>query len=421
VGEEREFPAASAAWEASESSEAPEREPEPAQPIFPPPPPPQPVIAVETAAALGAATDAWAGAEALALDTEFVRERTFFPRLGLIQVSDGRAAYLIDPLAVPDLALFARVLRASGTVKVLHSASEDLEVFQRAMGAVPEPLFDTQIGAALAGVGGSLGYQKLVATVLGVELGKGETRTDWMARPLSPAQRSYAAEDVAYLLPVYELLRAELLRLGRFEWVLEDSATLLSGLTRLEEDPASAYRRIRGAGRLNRRQLGVLQTLAAWRDQEARRRDLPRSFVLKEDLLLSLATRKPTVAADLARIPAFDARQAARDGASWLALIEEALGRPEAELPEAPERLPFTPAVRQLEDRLRQLVAERAVELSIPPEILSSRRNLGGLLKSAMTDPEPRLPRELSGWRREVIGEDLLAAVRAALPNLPKS
>ena len=360
------------------------------------------------------------GSEALALDTEFVRERTFFPRLGLIQVSDGRTAYLIDPLAVADLAPFAAVLSAPGTVKVVHSASEDLEVFKRALDAVPEPLFDTQIGAALAGVGGSLGYQKLVATVLGVELGKGETRTDWLARPLSSAQRSYAAEDVAYLLPVYERLRAELQRLGRLHWVLEDSAALLSGLTRLDEDPESAYRRIRGAGRLNRRQLGVLQTLAAWRDQEARRRDLPRSFVLKEDLLLSLATRQPTVVRDLERLPALDARQAARDSATWLALIEKALARPESELPEPAERLPFTPAVRQLEDRLRQLVAERAAALGIPPEILSSRRNLGGLLKSALVDPEPRLPRELSGWRREVIGEELLAAVRAAASGLPR-
>ncbi len=420
MGEELESPAASPVSPTSPVS--PVSSILPASPAVPatPPPPPQPVVSVESAAALAAAADAWAGAAALALDTEFVRERTFFPRLGLIQVSDGRTAYLIDPLAVSDLAPFAAVLGAPGTVKVVHSASEDLEVFKRALDAVPEPLFDTQIGAALAGVGGSLGYQKLVATVLGVELGKGETRTDWLARPLSSAQRSYAAEDVAYLLPVYERLRAELQRLGRLHWVLEDSAALLSGLTRLDEDPESAYRRIRGAGRLNRRQLGVLQTLAAWRDQEARRRDLPRSFVLKEDLLLSLATRQPTVVRDLERLPALDARQAARDSATWLALIEKALARPDSELPEPAERLPFTPAVRQLEDRLRQLVAERAAALGIPPEILSSRRNLSGLLKSALVDPEPRLPRELAGWRREVIGEELLAAVRAAAPGLPR-
>jgi ribonuclease D len=381
---------------------------------------PQEVVEVASDAALATAVRGWEGVPALALDTEFVRERTFYPRLGLIQVSDGRAAYLVDPLALSDLAPFAGVLAASGTVKVLHSASEDLEVFTRFLGAVPTPLFDTQIAAALAGVGGSLGYQKLVAAVLGVELGKGETRTDWLARPLSAAQRSYAAEDVAYLLPVYERLRAELLRLGRLSWALEDSAALLSGLTRLDEDSGSAYLRIRGAGRLERRQLGVLQTLAAWRDQEARRRDLPRNFVLREDFLLALATRQPTTADELKRLPAGDPRQAARDSATWLALIQQALERPEPELPPLFERLPFTPAVRKLEDLLRQLVAERAAALGIPPEILASRRNLGSLLRSALVDPEPRLPRELSGWRREVIGEELLAAVRAAASELPK-
>jgi ribonuclease D len=387
-------------------------------------PPPQPVVLAADIAsgdALARAARDWAGAEALALDTEFVRERTFFPRLGLIQVADGKTASLIDPLAVADLAPFAAVLTQPGTVKVLHSASEDLEVFQRSLGVAPAPLFDTQIGAALAGFGAALSYQKLVAAVLGVELPKGETRTDWLARPLSPAQRSYAAEDVVYLLPVYERLRAELLSRGRLAWALEDATALLSGLTRLEEAPESAYLRVRGAGRLSRRQLGVLRALAAWRDREARRRDLPRSFVLKEDLLLALATRHPKAARDLERLPALDTRQAARDGATWLALIQEALERPEAELPPAPERLPFTPVVRQLEDRLRQLVAERALALTIPPEVLCARRNLGALLRSALVDPAPRLPRELSGWRREVIGEDLLAAVRAAAPELPTS
>ncbi|HEV7517505.1 MAG TPA: HRDC domain-containing protein, partial [Thermoanaerobaculia bacterium] len=145
----------------------------------------------------------------------------------------------------------------------------------------------------------------------------------------------------------------------------------------------------------------------------------PRNFVLREDLLLVLASRQPAAARDLERLPSLDARQAARDGATWLELIRQSLERPESELPSPPERLPFTPAVRQLEDRLRQLVTERAAALGIPPEVLSSRRNLGSLLKSALSDPEPRLPRELAGWRREVIGEDLLAAVRAAAPELP--
>ncbi|MDP9121822.1 MAG: HRDC domain-containing protein, partial [Acidobacteriota bacterium] len=142
------------------------------------------------------------------------------------------------------------------------------------------PLFDTQVAAALAGIGSSLGYQKLVAILLGVELPKGETRTDWLARPLSHAQRVYAAADVAYLPPLHALLRAELEALGRLGWALEDSAALLD-TRRFEADPEMAYLRLKGAGRLNSRQLGVLRALAAWRDGEARRRDVPRSFVVK--------------------------------------------------------------------------------------------------------------------------------------------
>ncbi len=379
-----------------------------------------PTELVTTAAALAASARGWSGTGALALDTEFVRERTFFPRLGLIQVADGAAVTLVDPLAVEDLSPFLAALRAPGLTKVLHSASEDLEVLYRAFGIVPEPLFDTQIAAALAGVGASLGYQKLVATVFGVELPKGETRTDWLARPLSPAQLVYAAEDVAYLLPLYDRLGEELERLGRLAWAREDSAALAGGLARLDEDPERAYLRRKGAGRLGRRQLASLRALAAWREREARRRDLPRSFVLREDLLLTLATRRPATPRELARLPTLDARQAARDGATWLELIREAEALPEDDLPPEPPRVPITPAFRQLEADLRAIVARRAAELGLPSEILAPRRTLDSLLKSAALDSEPRLPRELAGWRRDVVGEDLLAAIRAADVRAPE-
>lgn len=369
---------------------------------------------VTDSAALAAAARGWEGKGALAVDTEFVRERTFFPRLGLVQLSDGGAVTLVDPLAVADLAPLLGALAASGPVKVLHSASEDLEVLYRAYGIVPEPLFDTQIAAALAGLGTSLGYQKLVAAVFGVELPKGETRTDWLARPLSPAQLAYAAEDVAYLPALYERLSAELDRLGRLAWAREDSAALAASLARLDEDPEFAYLRRKGAGRLSRRQLAVLRALAAWREREARRRDLPRSFVLKEDLLLALATRRPKTPRELARLSSFDPRQAARDGAVWLELIREAEALPEEDLPPEPARLPITAGFRELETALRAVVARRAAELGLPGEVLAPRRTLDAILKSAATDSEPRLPRELAGWRREVVGEDLLAAARAA-------
>jgi len=278
-----------------------------------------PLVRLESAAALAAAARHWLAAPALALDTEFVRERTFFPRLGLVQVADGEAIYLLDPLAVRDLSPLVDVFHAAGTLKVLHSASEDVEVFHRAVGAVPAPLFDTQVAAGLAGIGTSLGYQRLVAALLAIELPKGETRTDWLARPLSPAQVWYAAEDVACLLPLYERLRRELADLGRLDWALADSAALLD-TSRLDGDPELAYRRLRGAGRCNRRQLGVVRALAAWRDREARRRDLPRGFLLRDEALLTLATRQPATIEELRRIPGLRSRggrPARRRRASW--------------------------------------------------------------------------------------------------------
>jgi ribonuclease D len=373
---------------------------------------------VESDAALAELARRWAEAPALGLDTEFVRTNTFFHRLGLIQVSDGRTSWLVDPVAVLDLSPLAGVFRSPG-VKVLHSASEDMEVFYRAFGVLPEPLFDTQVAAALAGAGAFLSYQKLVAAFLGVEISKHETRTDWMARPLSPGQLAYAAEDVAFLLPLYERLRQELSAQGRLSWAFEDSAALLD-TSRFDEDPETAYLRIKGAGRLDRRQLGALQRLAAWREREARRRDLPRSFVLKDDLLLALATRQPQTARDLQKLPSYDARQANRDAAAWLRILEENAARPETDLPRI-ARPPHSPALRDLENRLRDAVRRKSTALGIPPEILAPRRILDALLRLTTGKGDPRLPRELAGWRREVIGEDLLREVVLALATEPAS
>lgn len=367
---------------------------------------------ITTDAALAEASRLWAEAPVLGLDTEFVRTNTFFHKLGLIQVSDGRTSWLIDPLAARDLSPLAAVFRSPG-IKVLHSASEDIEVFYRNLGVLPEPLFDTQVAGALAGAGAFLSYQKIVAAYLGVELAKEETRTDWIARPLSAAQLAYAAEDVAFLVPLYERLRSDLEAQGRLSWPFEDSAALLD-TSRFEEDSEGAYLRVKGAGRLDRRQLAALRSLAAWRDREARLRDLPRSFVLKEDLLLALATRRPKLMRDLQKLPSYDPRQGARDAETWLQLIEEVEALPESELPPRITGKPLSPAVRDLENRLRERVRKKAAALNVPPEVLAPRRTLDALLRLTVGKDDPRLPRELEGWRREVIGEDLLREALAA-------
>jgi ribonuclease D len=347
----------------------------------------------------------WAAAPVLGLDTEFVRTNTFYHRLGLVQVADAGGCWLVDPLSVGDLSPLAEVLAGPG-LKVLHSASEDIEVFHRALGVLPTPLFDTQIAAALAGLGSSLSYQKLVLEVLGLEISKDETRTDWTARPLSPAQLAYAAADVVHLVPLQERLSARLAELGRLEWALEDSAQQLDP-GRFDEDPNRAYLKIKGAGRLDRRPLAALQRLAAWREGEARRRDLPRSFVVKEELLLALATRLPKTLAEIEKLAGADRRLSERYGEGWLAFLDEARRLPGSELPPRILSSPPTAATRALEEKLREAVRRRAEELGVAPEVLASRRLWGPLLRSA-AEGEPRLPRELAGWRREVIGEELL-------------
>jgi ribonuclease D len=382
----------------------------------PPTPAPElPIHDVQTPGALAGAEVCWMGVRSLALDTEFMRERTFYSRLALVQIADRDIAWLIDPLApalAGDLSPVARLLADRGVVKVVHSASEDVDVLRRSFGDVPAPLFDTQIAAGIAGVGAGLSYGKLVQELLGVELHKGETRTDWLARPLTPAQRLYAAEDVLYLLPLFERLSAELERLGRLEWALEDAAAIGAD-ARGEEEPELAWTRVKGSGRMTRRQLGVLKVLAEWREREARRRDLPRGFVLREEILVLLAARMPEKRQDLYRLPNVDQRQLARDGATWIELVRQGKAMPEEELPTPRPQPPFTPWAKELDKRLRAVVKARAEELGMPPEVLASRRGTDVLMRYGPAPiPPEETPRALRGWRREVIGERLLDEVR---------
>ena len=349
----------------------------------------------------------------MALDTEFVRERTFYQKLGLVQVAAEDAVWLVDPIAVRDLQPVVDLLSAPSTLKVLHSVSEDIEVFHHTLGAEPRPLFDTQVGAALAGIGPALGYARLVATLLEVELHKGETRTDWLRRPLSEAQLAYAAEDVVHLLPLYRLLRRRLEEQGRLAWALADSAAL-ADTGRFAAAPERAYLRLRGAGRLGRRQLAALRELAAWRESEARRRDVPRRFLLRDDLMLALASRQPKSLRELERLPSYDPRHGSRDAGTWLEILERAAALPDRDLPAEVWRFPDDSRLEKLAERLRESVRAKAAQLGIQPEALVARRSLDVLLRSAVENGRAELPPELDGWRREVIGEELLRQVESA-------
>ena len=242
----------------------------------------------------------WRRLPFVALDTEFMRVDTFYPIAGLVQVGDGERAFLIDPLEIRDWSPFADLLEDPNVVKVLHACSEDLEVFLRLTGSLPVPLFDTQLAAGYLNLGFSMGYSRLVQAVLDIELPKGETRSDWLQRPLSPTQISYAAEDAQHLAEVYRVLQPRL-SADKQAWVLEDGAELVANLRR-EIDPDEAYREAKLAWKLSRQQLAVLRALCAWRERQARERNQPRNRIIREHSLWPLARTQPDNLVDLARI-----------------------------------------------------------------------------------------------------------------------
>lgn len=378
-------------------------------------PPPQ---TIDRHDRLVAACAHWRRSGAIALDTEFVRERTFFPQLGLVQVGDRERNVLVDPLAIADLTPLAELLSDRSVTKVLHSASEDLEVFYRRLGVLPEPLFDTQVAASLVGLGASLGYRALVAELFGHDLPKGETRTNWLRRPLSEAQERYAAQDVVYLLPAYDHLLAELRRRDREPWLREEIAQAADP-GRFDLPPAEAYLRIRGAGRLDRRQLAVLRELAAWREEEARARDLPRNFVVTEAGLVAVARSRPQSLGELQRISALKVPEVRRHGAALLAAVAAGQAVPADQLPEVARPPRGKPSVqRELMAAMKDVVRERAAALDLPPEVLASGSVLKDVLYRALEpdrDAADLLPPSLASWRRELLAAPLADAVSARL------
>ena len=362
---------------------------------------------IEDRARLEEIAERWRRAEVLGVDTEFVRERTFFPRLGLVQVMDAEGCALVDPIAIDDLSPLAEALSDATLIKVAHSPSEDYEALYHELGVFPRPLFDTQAAAALAGHGHSLGYQSLVESLLGVELEKGETRTNWCKRPLSDAQLHYAAQDVVHLLPLYTKLGEELAGADRLAWVFEESERL-ADVDRFLPDPEEAVWRLGGIGRLNRRQLAAARKLASWREREARRRDLPRGFVLRDASLLELARRLPVKPRELGKIRDLHPRQIEREGDLLLGLIQEARELPPHELPEPPPSLPRSEEISAVLDEVLEVVRTTAERLGIPAPSLASRREVKELALAVHTSGNGGPPPPpFDGWRWEVLREPL--------------
>lgn len=341
----------------------------------------------------------------IALDTEFIRVDTFYPIAGLLQISDGQCTYLIDPLLINDWVPLADVFNNQQVVKVLHACGEDLEVFSLLTGALPVPLFDTQIAAGYLNIGFSMGYSRLVQHLLNVELPKGETRSDWLQRPLSDLQVLYAAQDTAYLVDVYQAL-AQQLSEQKYAWVLEDGAALVAGSMQ-ELEPYEAWRTIKLAWKLAPQQLSVLRELSAWRELQARKRDVPRNRIVRESTLWALAHDQPEDMTGLATLEDMHPRILRQEGATLLALIKQAKGLPEAGWPEVlPEPLPID--ATKILKRLRKVGLDFGLKLDIAPELMLRKKVLEGLLRTGYPSGPYSLPESLQGWRRELIGDALL-------------
>lgn len=363
---------------------------------------------------LAYACERWRHSRAVAVDTEFARERTFYAALGLVQISDGEDHVLIDPLAIEDLTPLADLLTDPGIVKVFHSCGEDLEVFHHHLGVVPTPMVDTQIAAALSGIGWSMGYGRLVEAVCGIDLPKGQTRSNWLKRPLTEAQQRYAALDVVYLLPCYEHVMEELTGLGRLDWLREECERLTAP-ERFRIDDEAAFRKLARGKRLRKHQLVVLREIFMWRERSARERNLPRSFVLKDAAMHGIALRRPENFEDLRRLRELDHATLRRHGKTLLRLVAEARARPVSEQPEpTPPPLDLRPH-KELLQSIRSRVAEVAEEYGLPVEALGNKRSQETTLRRYLEGETPILPKALRGWRETVVGEPILDLLRRRL------
>jgi len=364
---------------------------------------PSPVLVTETAE-LEALCARLRTQRFVTVDTEFMRERTYWPELCVVQLAGETEVAVVDALA-PDLDLSALgVLLADTAVqKVFHAARQDIEIFVLRFGDVPRPLFDTQVAAMVAGFGDQVGYDSLVSALTGGHIDKAHRFSDWAARPLSPAQIAYAAADVTHLRQVYEHLCARLEKEERLDWVAEEMALLTNPAT-YHPDPELMWERLRPRTS-NRRMLGVLRAIAAWREREAQRANIPRSRMLKDETLLEIAATAPETPEQLARARGVTRGFAeGRIGTSLLAAIAEARALPDDALPIAPTTRDGPRPSPALVSLLKVLLAAKCEQHHVAPKLVASSEDIDHLAAEDASD----LP-ILHGWRHEVFGADAQA------------
>ncbi|MCB1620031.1 MAG: ribonuclease D [Thiothrix sp.] len=342
--------------------------------------------------------------EWVALDTEFMREKTYFPRLCLIQIATTDTLACIDPLTIHDLQPLFAWLQQPRITKVFHAAGQDLEIFHYLARQIPAPVFDTQIAAAVLGLGDQMGYARLVEQLLKVQLDKSQSRTDWQQRPLRQRQLDYAIDDVRYLRQVYPLLHAELKQSGRMDW-LEKSFRKLTDPATYEPAPRSSWERIRNLQLLKPARLAILRELAAWREEQAMHKDRPRRWILGDEVLVDMSRMTLEQVDDLHQIRGLTEDQIKRHARTWLELIRQAEALPQEQWPQLPRKRKLDSQLSLVADLLMVAVSQQAEQHNISPQMLASRAQVEKML----TEGRQKLSDD---WRGNLLNDmfaDLLA------------
>lgn len=335
----------------------------------------------------------------LAVDTEFHREKTYYPQLCLIQVANNDIIACVDPLQIDDLSPLLDLFYRSDMTLVFHAARQDLELLFLLRNIPPQQIFDTQLAATVLGYGDQIGYGNLVKQCLNVDLDKAHARTDWRQRPLSPEQIDYAADDVRYLRELYHQLEQKLNDTGRISWLKEDFAAL-SATETYQTDPDTSWHRIKGAGRLKSPQLAVLQQLGAWREQRAIKQNLPRRWILKDEVMLDLARFSPLSTDAMKKIRGLESRDIDRHGQALLKVIEAGKVIPEDQWPVMKRPEPLSNQQEALVDALMGLLRKLCDEQTITPVAVATRKDIEALVRGQDSPIK-------HGWRHEIVGQQL--------------
>jgi ribonuclease D len=358
-------------------------------------------------------------ADVLAIDTEFVRTRTLYPKLGLLQIFDGKQLALIDPIAINDLTPFWQLLTNENIVKVLHACSEDLEVFLTSANCKPVNLIDSQIIMSFLGHGLSIGYAAMVEHFTGVALDKSESRTDWTKRPLTQKQLDYASADVDYLFQLYPKLLAEIEQVGRLDYAKQETQLLIERkFTPIDED--NLYRQMKMVYRLNSKQLNILQHLTRWRFQQAKKRDLPIGFVAKDHTLMAIAQHNPQNIEEMNKLQGAELLDIRHKGKAMLSIVKSASQTSESDYPAKITRLDEYPGYKQIFKTVKAFIVAIAEKNSLAIENLASKKQINQFLtwhfnvndvRALNSSVEASLPNVdiLSGWRNELFGQTLQA------------